>query len=360
MWTTTERKSNAHPHFNSCLRWFCNGCWQSWEDERRERRLSTGKLLPEDRELWYSNTVRPIKLFDYEDPLSVRLALNDQFMADSEWLKVDMHSLTIETYIGDEPPNSAEPSVSSFLSNVDEKPKQVAVGECSWYKSLNWRVGMDTEFLFDFSNTTITIGSPEYPLTSLRDSPYFHFPKHVLSDSFVKFREMARQARKHKLMIAEMEERKQAEREEQRRKQQIELQQKQKDLVQLAIKRAQNKKPAPAGTPPPPPVKSNVWSSSAAVPVVLVQHPAVGAQWSSRPMVPPPIPTWSAQQAPPVQLMMAPLLPPMHDPWSSAAAKAWSPEPETKRSRSQEKVVEESNGDKRQRMARLGVPFRPE
>lgn len=313
------------------FRWFCNGCWQAWEDERREQRLNTGKLLPEDRELWYSNATKPINEFDLDDSLSIRLSLSEQFRLEADWLSVDMPSLTIETYLEE------SPSTSSFLTNLDEKPRQVTVGELARYSTLNWRVAMEDEFVFDFSNARFVIGSEGFPVTSLATDPNFYFPKHVVSDTFKEFRALAREARKYKQMMREIEEKKQQEIAEQKRKQQMELQAKQKELLQLAIKRAQNKKPTPTSTPPsvpsPPPKPSNVWSSFGAA-AVKPSPPQPIPTWSSRPMVPPPMaPAWSANMMPIPMVAPVTLLPPppMHDPWSSAAA--WSVEPNAKRAK---------------------------
>jgi hypothetical protein len=333
--------------------WFCNTCWRAWENERKEKRLSSGKLLPEDRELWYTDILQPLKNFDFEDSLTIRLSLTDQFYHDSDWFTVDMSSLTVETYL-------SESSTSSFLTSLTEKSRIVEPCEASRYKTLGIRPIDEDEFAFDFSNCRIKIGDPGFPVCSLRDLSFISFPNDVISPNHIKFRALARESRKHRRHMQELEDKRQKEIADQKRRQQQELQAKQKELLQIAIKRAQNKKPVPMGTPPSipsPPPKANVWSSSGATPVQPAPSPPQAAvSWSSRPMIPPPVPGWSVS-AIPLMPPMAMLSPPVQDPWSSAAVWA-SSEPQAKRAKTPGTTETSNEVDDRQRMSRLGIPFR--
>ena len=336
------------------FRWFCNGCWQAWEDERKELRMSSGKLLPEDREMYEPNmrallcfssyaSIRPIKLYDYEDDLTFKISLAEQFNSDLPWFKVDIESLAIETFCG------SSDSGPAFLRSVDEKPKQTQVCEASFYKSLKWRQGglspnaYEEEFSMDFSVPYVVVGSEGGLLTSIFQLPNIYFPGKLVSETFEKFRMLARDARRFRIEEAERDRRRLAEKEEQRKKQQVELAQKQKDLVQLALRRAQKQKAAICSLSLAPPQPTNVWSSSAAVPVAPVGDP-----WSSqmRPMLPPAMPGWSsAMTAPPVTFHGVPNV--ARDPWAVEPCV----EPEPKRTKTPPEAPW-------QRMARFGVPFR--
>ena len=280
--------------------------------------MNTGKLLPEDRELWYSNIVNPLNVADFDDNLSFKLSLYEQYRS-TGWFSVDIFSLTVETFVAD-----TSSASSALLSSAEERTKQTAVGEASWYKSLDWRQCQDDEFSFNFSNVSVVIGTENFPVRSLRDAAYFYFPDRVVSYSHKKFRGVAREARAHRAKLREIEDKKQREREEQKRKQQAELQQKQKDLVQLALKRAQNVQSKKPAAPSPPPKPTNPWSSAAAT--AVAPQPVQQNLWSSRPMVPPAMPAWSTA----MPLLIAPALGQAapHDPWS--AANVWA-EPSAKR-----------------------------
>lgn len=302
------------------LSWFCNGCWQAWEEERREKRLNTGKLLPEDRELWYSDIIQPLKVVDFDDNLSFKLSLFEQYRSTSEWFSVDIFSLTVETFLPD------SPSSSSFVSSLDERPKQTAACEASWYKSLDWRQCLDDEFSFDFSNVSLVIGSPKFPILSLREMPAVLFSHRIVSPSFIRFRAVAREARAHRCKLRSIEDQRKREQEEVKRKQLAEIQQKQKDLVQLALKRAQTVQSKKPPAPSPPPKSTNVWSSAAATAVARPPQTASPNTWSSRPMVPPAMPVWSAAGLMPLIIPQ----PGAVDPWSSA--NVWA-EPAAKRAK---------------------------
>ena len=339
------------------LRWFCNGCWGAWEEERKEKRLTTGRLLPEDRELWYTDTTQPVKLYDFDDNLSFKLSLHDQYRLDHGWFKVDIYSFTVETCLGD-----SSSSDSCFLAYLDEKPKQTVLGEASWFKSLDCVRTCDDEFSFDFSGTSMTA---ELPLiSSLAQLPFIHFPLHMTSELFRDFQKLAREARAFKRALKELEDKRQLEKEELRRKQQLELQQKQKDLVQLAMKRAQNAQVKKITSPQPSQaLKNNVWSSINASPILPLPQPA--SQWSSRPIVPPAMSSWSSNLIPssgssvPTLSLQAAVM--QADPWSSANIRT-EPQPKRIKTPSSGGVAEsdEPSDDQRQRMARLGVPFRNE
>ena len=189
----------------------------------------------------------------------------------------------------------------------------------------------DDEFSFDFSLTKVRIGSPNFPILRLSQIPWILFPQHIKSSMFKRFRATAREARQHRRKLREAEAKKEREREELRKKQQLEIQQKQKDLLQLAIKRAQQAsqtKKQSIATPPQAPKPTNVWSS-AGVPA-MQPLPAVNSAWSSaaavRPMVPPPVPVaWP---------VMVPTVP-VADPWSVWSSKPPA-EPQAKRPRQPE------------------------
>ena len=228
-----------------------------------------------------------------------------------------MNLLTISTSFG---------SCPSYLNSGEDKPKVVQSGQAAWYRSLDWSCSSDDEFRFDFSRAKIVIGCSDFPIKTLAELPYVLFPQHIRSSMFQRFRALARASRKHREMIREIELRKERERDELKRKQQAEIQQKQRDLVQLALKRAQNSsqiRRVVSVVPSPPPQKpTNVWSS-AAIPAVVQQPPQ--NSWSSssaRPMLPPPVPVaWSVVMPPPTQLSLQAAL--VHDPWSSAQ-NVWS------------------------------------
>lgn len=281
---------------------------------------------------------------------------------DLSWFKVDIYLLTVETRLGGS--TNKDPCL---LDSLDEKPKQTCFGEASWFKSLDCVSVQDDEFSFDFSNTILTAGSIGLPILTLKDIPFVHFPKHTVSRLFVEFRRLARESRAYKHTLQQLEEKRLLEREEQKRKQQQELQQKQKDLVQLALKRAQNAQVKKVMSPPPPqpPVKNNLWSSTLASPVVPA--PQGTPQWSSRPVVPPAMNQWSSAPAgglmiptgsmsvPTLSLQAAVM---QADPWSSANIRTEPPQPKRVKLPNAQTESEEPSDDQRQRMARLGVPFR--
>jgi hypothetical protein len=299
------------------LRWFCNGCWKAWEDERREKRMTTGKLLPEDREVTYALIRSPLGDEDYDNELGLKLTVHERYRSDSDWFEADQNSLTVKTFFS---------TLSSSLTSAEDKPKVSQTCQASWYRSLDWEVSKDaSEFCFDFSKAKVVIGSPHFPVKTLSELPYILFPQHIKSSMFKRFRALAREARRHRQKIHEIEEQKEREREELKRKQQAEIQQKQRDLVQLALKRAQNaaqtRKPPAVSSPPQAPKPSNVWSSAVAQPV---STPPPQSSWSSagaRPMMPPPVPVAWSMVMPPTQLSLQTAL--FNDPWSTAQ-NVWS------------------------------------
>ena len=289
-----------------------------------------------------------MKLYDFDDNLSFKLSLHDQYRQDQAWFKVDIYLLTVETCL------ASSSSDTCFLTSLDEKPKQTSVGEASWFKSLDCVVAGDDEFSFDFCDAHISAGGGDFPIRSLVELPFIYFPLHMVSRLFTRFRQLAREARAYKRSLKELEEQRQLERDELRRKQQQELQQKQKDLVQLALKRAQNAQSKKIVSPPPSaPVsmKKNVWSSSLASPVVPLAQP-LSSQWSSRPIVPPAMTPWSSGTVPTISIQAAVM---QADPWSTA--NLWTGPPHPKRVRTPAESDPQPD-DQRQRMSRLGVPFR--
>jgi hypothetical protein len=315
-----------------CYRWFCNGCWRAWEDERKEKRITTGKLLPEDREVSYADIRSPIEDNDYDNPLGFKLSLLERYESDADWFHADVNSLTIETRCR----ISQDPSSSSFLNSIEEKAKVVEPLKASWFKTLDWLPARDDEFSFDFTSAKLVIGSPGFQIKRLSQIPWVYFPQHIKTNMFRRFRLLAREARKHRKNLREVEERKEREREELRRKQQVEIQQKQKDLLQLAIKRAQNaqqtKKVVVATSSPQPPKVSNVWSSAKATAVQPPPPTTASSSWSSaaaRPMMPPAVPVaWPAMPSPTPIALQTHIL---NDPWSVWSARPV--EPQAKRPR---------------------------
>lgn len=271
---------------------------------------------------------------------SMKLQLYEQFGGDSSWLKVDTQALEIETYLHEE-------GNGLFLQSLDERTKNCGFGESTIFKSLCHREYRTSEFVFDLTAVPEIHLDSTCIISSVSSLPFIYFPHRILSEGFVGYRERARGHRRQFLQEKEERLKREKEQQEQKRKQVMEIQQKQKDLLQIALKRAQNKKTqiAPHGTPPTPPL--NVWSSAAArpSPPPLMMPPPQGGPftWSSRPMLPPALPPgWPIPVHVPVQ-----------DPWSSAAA-SWSSEipPAAKKPKPDDGEIQ------RQRMARLGVPFK--
>ena len=277
------------------VRWFCNGCWGAWEEERKEQRLTTGKLFPEDRELSYART-RPIELYDYEDEFRFKVSLAEQYVSDLSWFKVDISSLCISTFSDDS-------------------------------ETLNWKKTTNDEFVMDFFFLPVHVEK----IGSIFDHSRIHFPGKLLLND--KLRRVAREKRAYKLAKKRELAIQTAQREEAKKQQQFELAQKQKEMVQLALKRAQKQQK---------PQINNAWSSQPAVP-------------PPRPMMPAPMPGWSSfMTAPPVTFRAA-MLPP--DPWSVTQPAVTPAQPDAKRIKTPPSPAENSEAE-RQRMARLGVPFR--
>ena len=289
--------------------------------------MNTGRLLPEDRHITYANVKSSLDDLDYDNELGFKISCVERYQADEDWFEVDVNSLTIETRL-----HCGATSSPAFLTSMDDKPKQVSLGQASWYKSLDWNVAADDEFTFDFSNCNVSIGSDEFPIISLASKPWVLFPQYISSALFQRFRAVAREARKHRKMVRELEQQREREREEQRKKQQLEIQQKQKDLLQLAIKRAQNAqqtKKTPVASPAVSvkPIQ-NTWSSSAASSPAV--PPAIASNaWSSsaaRPLTPPPVPvSWTILPSPIAPMVPGPVpIQPtlIQSPWS--AQNPWS------------------------------------
>jgi hypothetical protein len=267
---------------------------------------------------------------DYDNALGFKLTLHERYEVDRDWFKVDIHSLTIETRICTDSSCS-----STLLTSLDEKPKQTSNGQATWYKSLDWKIGQDDEFSFDFSNCKVVIGSPGFPISTLANKAWVLFPQHIKSSSFRRFRALAREARRHQALVKQIERRREQEREELKRKQLLEIQQKQKDLVQLALKRAQNAQLTKKTSSPAPVNKPSMWSSSG-----TSSAPPIASAWSSataRPLVPPPMPVAWTVLPPPIAPMMHPAAPLslqatlMQDPWSTP--NVWADQPQAKRAR---------------------------
>lgn len=263
-------------------RWFCNGCWEAWEEERKEQRLTSGRLFPEDRELWYAVT-RPAKFYDLDDDLRFKISIADQFNGDLPWFQVDIPSLCI--------------------GSVPE------------------------EFSMDFSVPFVTLTEED-----ISDACCVYFSDKLTCNYFEKLRRVARDIRREKREVLKKEIKDQQEREALKTKQQSELAQKQKDLVQLALKRAAQKKSAS------PPSVHNPWSSKQATPMLRL---STMIPPDSRAQVPVAMPGWSSAMTAPTFKTVG--FPP--DPW------AVEKEPDSKRPKPSEE-------NPRDRMARLGIPFR--
>jgi len=368
--TITERMLKFLIAILLSLRWYCNGCWQAWEEDRKEKRLNSGKLLPEDRVVWYSSTFSDRKAFECDDGDYFQLSLNEQLHADSDWIKVDTYSLVLETYPDDQ-------KGGLYISCPSDPTRISRTGEATIFKSLSHRIYTDDEFVIDFRNTRIQLTQASIvPLKQI-----VPFPGKIVGSTFERFRSLARESRKMKFLKDEEDRRKAAEQKELRKKQMIENQQKQKDLVQLALKRAQNKKVTTttavvSGTPPmhaspvpslPLPMNTDPWSangnwSSLPPPPMMMGN-------FGRPMIPPPMPPHMQWAAGPI---------PVLDPWSSAAfqhapvSNPWarpvpvapapptasSEEPDPKRARTPPDVGTSGVGScddaMKQRMARFG------
>lgn len=363
----------AFHYLDLLFRWYCNGCWQAWEDERREKRLTSGKLLPEDRSLWYTSTTRPVELLDY-DRDEPHVQFNQQYQYDRDWFKVNTYSLVIEGVCVDSN-SSSTPNENLWITSESDDLLRVTVPcKATQYRSLKPRINNDEEFVFDFNFSYLRISNESKPDTirpkSLADiSATVPFPNRILGDMYLRFRDVAREARRFHFLQEEEALKKEIEQQQLRKKQQVEIQQKQKDLVQLALKRAaQNKKPAIVSTPPSNPVPSppnTAWTGpQPVIPQMMVMVPPVADPWSAnnlRPMIPPPM-----QWAPMMQHPMHHFIQQPVDPWSSAAAASATPvrNPwastdtlEAKRAKVEERSEPADKTDK-QRMARLGVPFK--
>jgi len=355
-------------------------------------RLTSGKLLPEDRSLWYSSSTRPLELLDY-DRDEPHVHLNQQYQYDRDWFKVDTYSLVIEGVHNDTPSSS-----SRWISSTAEEPLRVTEKcHATLYKSLMPRIVSDHEFVFDFTDSYVCISDTIDP-TSNNVKPVslanlysiIPFPHRILGDMYTEFRTLAREARRVKFLEEEEAIKKELEEQLIRKKQQVEIQQKQKDLVQLALKRAaQNRKPQTANvvsTPPMQPVvmpSAPMWSVPPQPVLPHLMMPPAGLvmqpmmippnPWSTnpRPMIPPPMPMqW---HGPPMHLHH-PMVPPPHlaaqpvDPWSSAAAVAatsaapvrnpWAATDSSEAKRPKVDEPKEDDSTDKQRMARLGVPFK--
>jgi hypothetical protein len=294
--------------------------------------------LPEDRVVWYSNTTSAMSLADIDTDESARMSLLGQFCGDSSWFKVDTSALAVETVCDD----SSAPGDSFEVS---------LFGQSTHFKSLDYQPYSSSEFVFDFSVSEIDLGVT--PTCSLKSIPFLYFPGRLVSDSFDRFRQRAREVRRR--TIIENEERiiREKEQFELKRKQMIEIKQKQNDLLQLALKRAQNKKPLTVSAPPTPPM--NVWSSAAARPSPApIMMPEPANPWSSRPMISPAVPAAWTMPVPPSAFRPLPVA----DPWSTAAAQAWTPPPADPPPAKKPKTEENVDEVQRKRMARFGIPFK--
>ena len=374
--------------------WYCNGCWKAWQEERREQRLTTGNLLPEDRNLWYSSTTRPVELLDY-DRDEPHVLLNHQYQYDRDWFKVDTYSLVLEGVYTDDP---SEPSgTSSIWIRSDDEGSLRHSEACSAtrYRSLKGIVRSTEEFKFDFSKSFVRLskgpgGTRPKRLSQLPNT--VPFPGRISGDMFGRLRQVAREARRVKFLAEEEAIQKEIEQQQIRKKQQIEIQQKQKDLVQLALKRAaQNKKVTVTSTPPnhpqgviggPPPPNLFIAPQSPQPmipPSPMVIHPMMVVQqnpWAARPMMPPPMPMQWAAAAPMMPHFVAQPLDPwssaaaasaavpttVRNPWASTSSEAQQPEQPKRQKINDDQLTvppsEESGAADKQRMARFGVPFK--
>lgn len=330
-----------------------------------------------------------MELLDY-DRDEPHVQLNQQYQYDRDWFKVDTYSLVIEGVYEDSPSTSYTEGSIWLSADHSEEPRRVSEkGSATKYKSLVPRAVSDEEFIFDFSDSYIRISDTTNascntirPVPLADVSSIIPFPGRMLGDMYTRFRALAREARRVKFLEEEEAIKKEIEQQLIRKKQQVEIQQKQKDLVQLALKRAaQNKKPivTTVSTPPiipavhPSPQSHPVWAGPPppVLPHLMIPPPGlVGMQpmmippnpWSAnptRPMVPPPMPMHWAPV--PHHFVPQPV-----DPWSSAAAASASvtvppvrnPWASSETSEPKRPKVEETTDSDKQRMARLGVPFK--
>ena len=234
--------------------WYCNECWDRFEETERLNRIRTGQLLPEDRVLWYSSSVKPAKLFDQDQHI---------FTSSDDWLEVDTYGLVIEFHHDD--CESEDPRI--WKKGDDFVPQMHAVGESAIIKTLPWRVVVEGDVILAGTGGKIIMTDPQatranHPGTPPSTSSHEH-PVSVLTDfhrilistspplNWAPFLDPVCEIKRAKflLVLAEKKLKKEIEakeheaREEQKRKQQVEVAAKKKELLELAVKRAQGKKP---------------------------------------------------------------------------------------------------------------------
>ena len=211
--------------------WFCAPCWDKFEHIEKEERLKSGKLLPEDRVLWYSNSVKPTKLFEADRDVHDFLGNHANQREDASWLEVDNYSLVLEFY--------AETD-DRATRRSDEQNSQ-PLGSTSYVKSLPWRHAVHDDVFFSLDGGYISIGE-SLPTCSLSDLPEIWSMQLIVSDRAQLNREKARLLRKARSQESALALKHHEEKEEQRRKQQVQVEAKKKELLELAVKRAQQKK----------------------------------------------------------------------------------------------------------------------
>jgi len=289
--------------------WFCNDCWDRFDETEKQDRLKSGNLLPEDRILWYSDSVKPTKLYEADKDINYHVSNHSNQKADDAWLSVDNYSLIVE-----------------FHHDSDSNRRS----DEGLVKSMPWRHTMPDEVFFSFDGGYITIGE-SVPTCSIADLPEVWSQQLLISDRAERHREKAKLTRKARLQQTAFEQKQNEEKEEQKRKQQVQVEAKKKELVELAVKRAQQK--------------------------TKVKKPLIDRLTLLKKRVE----TWKSQTtvSDPIKLAPAKAIRPVGEepplPETSAKRRRVEPSPPPSSAR----IAAKSVAEEARRIARLGMPLRP-
>ena len=204
LWTPDFTHGEADPWGT----WYCNDCWERFEETERQQRVKSGRLLPEDRDLWYSDSVKPSKLWEHDQHI---------FNPSEEWLEVDTYSLVLEVII------SASESVNTA------------------------RICLEDDFILAGFGGKVEVGSSSsericVPACSLTSLSFIWTPQSMVNPSVSSKKKEYALVRKEKRLRRLAEFRASEERETQKKRQQVQVEAKKKELLELAVKRANKKK----------------------------------------------------------------------------------------------------------------------
>ena len=174
-------------HYDQDATWYCKMCWNRYDNEEKAERQKSGLLLAEDRVIWYS-------------PGSV--------------YPVQTHRSS--------PSHEAWSDLGDLIIELEENQG-----------SLSWKILPNDDFIFAGGTSALIIGS-NVQLTSLSQLPFIHGIHKIKDDRINQLKRLSKVARQERRLLRNLETK-------QKLKQQAEIDLKKRELLEIAMKRAEKK-----------------------------------------------------------------------------------------------------------------------